>query len=82
MSGMLFIYFSKPNLKCICYIYYETVYRKHYPPALGDEVWRLEKIAKDGAFHRKLSDAKIYRVQDFLKLLAVEPHSLRTVWLN
>ncbi|XP_042446193.1 protein SAR DEFICIENT 1-like [Zingiber officinale] len=55
------------------------LYRKHYPPALGDEVWRLEKIAKDGAFHRKLSDAKIYTVQDFLKLLAVDAQSLRTI---
>ncbi|KAG6470652.1 hypothetical protein ZIOFF_071729 [Zingiber officinale] len=68
---------TKTKLKCISY--YETVYRKHYPPALGDEVWRLEKIAKDGAFHRKLSDAKIYTVQDFLKLLAVDAQSLRTI---
>jgi len=25
-----------------------AVYKKHYPPALHDEVWRLDKIAKDG----------------------------------
>ncbi|GJN05892.1 hypothetical protein PR202_ga23565 [Eleusine coracana subsp. coracana] len=26
------------------------LYRKHYPPVLGDDVWRLEKIGKEGAF--------------------------------
>ncbi|MCD7471464.1 hypothetical protein HAX54_011917 [Datura stramonium] len=31
------------------------LYKKHYPPALGDDVWRLEKIGKDGTFHRKLT---------------------------
>ncbi|RWW10145.1 hypothetical protein GW17_00026319 [Ensete ventricosum] len=55
------------------------VYRKHYPPALGDEVWRLERIGKDGAFHKKLSADNINTVQDFLKLLAVDPHRLRGV---
>ncbi|KAG6490576.1 hypothetical protein ZIOFF_051876 [Zingiber officinale] len=55
------------------------LYRKHYPPALGDEVWRLERIGKDGAFHRKLSAANIHTVQEFLKLLIVQPHSLRDI---
>ncbi|WOK93507.1 protein SAR DEFICIENT 1-like [Canna indica] len=55
------------------------LYRKHYPPALGDEVWRLERIGKDGAFHKKLSAQKIYTVQDFLKLLAVDPRLLRNI---
>ncbi|XP_074575892.1 protein SAR DEFICIENT 1-like [Curcuma longa] len=55
------------------------LYRKHYPPALSDEVWRLERIGKDGAFHRKLSASNIHTVQEFLKLLAVEPHSLRDI---
>ncbi|KAJ8498594.1 hypothetical protein OPV22_009146 [Ensete ventricosum] len=55
------------------------LYRKHYPPALGDEVWRLERIGKDGAFHKKLSADNINTVQDFLKLLAVDPHRLRGI---
>ncbi|CAL9767191.1 unnamed protein product [Musa acuminata subsp. burmannicoides] len=54
-------------------------YKKHYPPALEDEVWRLEKIAKDGKFHKKLADAKINTVQDFLKLWFVNPQSLRQI---
>ncbi|KAJ8492258.1 hypothetical protein OPV22_013979 [Ensete ventricosum] len=55
------------------------LYRKHYPPALCDEVWRLERIGKDGAFHRKLSAENINTVQDFLKLCAVEPDRLRSI---
>lgn len=58
---------------------YNAVYRKHYPPALWDEVWRLERIGKDGAFHRKLSAENINTVQDFLKLCAVDPDRLRSV---
>lgn len=46
---------------------------------LEDEVWRLEKIGKDGAFHKKLSAAGIKTVQDFLKLSIVEPQRLRKV---
>ncbi|XP_074579738.1 protein SAR DEFICIENT 1-like [Curcuma longa] len=55
------------------------LYRKHYPPALDDEVWRLEKIGKDGAFHKKLASAKIHNVQEFLKLLTIDPRSLRQI---
>ncbi|XP_062114252.1 calmodulin-binding protein 60 D-like [Humulus lupulus] len=32
------------------------LYKKHYPPALNDEVWRLEKIGKDGSFHKRLTN--------------------------
>lgn len=56
-----------------------TVYKKHYPPALTDEVWRLERIGKDGAFHNRLSAENINTVQDFLKLWAVNPVQLRKV---
>lgn len=56
-----------------------TVYKKHHPPMLEDEVWRLEKIGKDGAFHRKLAAEGIHTVQDFLKVSIVEPTKLRTV---
>ncbi|KAL3748806.1 hypothetical protein ACJRO7_009960 [Eucalyptus globulus] len=55
------------------------LYKKHYPPQLGDEVWRLEKIGKEGAFHKKLSKAGIKTVQDFLKLSVVDPNKLRTI---
>ena len=32
-------------------------FEKHYPPKLGDEVWRLEKIGRKGAYHQALSDS-------------------------
>ncbi|KAK6925280.1 Calmodulin binding protein, C-terminal domain [Dillenia turbinata] len=31
------------------------LYKKHFPPMLDDDVWRLVKIGKEGAFHKKLS---------------------------
>ena len=46
---------------------------------LHDEVWRLEKIGKDGSFHKKLSSERINTVQDFLKLLTVDSQKLRKV---
>ncbi|KAL6007549.1 hypothetical protein ACLOJK_033047 [Asimina triloba] len=55
------------------------LYRKHYPPALEDDVWRLERIGKDGAFHKKLTAAGIQKVQDFLKLFAIDPNQLRRI---
>ncbi|XP_008812376.2 protein SAR DEFICIENT 1-like [Phoenix dactylifera] len=55
------------------------LYRKHYPPSLHDEVWRLEKIGKDGAFHKKLSAKNIRTVQDFLKLLVIDSDQLRKI---
>lgn len=56
-----------------------TVYKKHYPPALNDEVWRLEKIGKDGSFHKRLTKAGIYTVEDFLRLVVRDSQKLRTV---
>ncbi|KAF8399088.1 hypothetical protein HHK36_014954 [Tetracentron sinense] len=55
------------------------LYKKHYPPSLYDEVWRLERIGKDGAFHKKLASESITTVQDFLKLWVVDPARLRRV---
>ncbi|XP_020222160.1 calmodulin-binding protein 60 E isoform X1 [Cajanus cajan] len=55
------------------------LYKKHYPPALHDEVWRLDRIAKDGALHKKLIQAKIVTVEDFLRLLVREPQKLRSI---
>lgn len=55
------------------------MYKKHYPPALHDEVWRLDRIAKDGALHKKLIKADIATVEDFLRLLVRDPQKLRNV---
>ncbi|XP_062183599.1 calmodulin-binding protein 60 D-like isoform X2 [Phragmites australis] len=55
------------------------LYKKHYPPALKDEVWRLEKIGKDGAFHKKLSSNGIYTVEHFLQLLVKDIQKLRSI---
>ncbi|TMX04207.1 hypothetical protein EJD97_010845 [Solanum chilense] len=55
------------------------MYKKHYPPALGDEVWRLEKIGKDGTFRKKLSSKGINTVQDFLKLATIDTQQIRTI---
>ncbi|GKV03345.1 hypothetical protein SLEP1_g15663 [Rubroshorea leprosula] len=55
------------------------LYKKHYPPALHDEVWRLDRIAKDGALHKKLLKAKIVTVEDFLRLLVRDTQKLRNI---
>ncbi|KAH7860294.1 hypothetical protein Vadar_011740 [Vaccinium darrowii] len=55
------------------------LYKKHYPPALQDEVWRLDRIAKDGALHKKLIKAEIITVENFLRLLVRDPQRLRNI---
>ncbi|KAL2932110.1 Calmodulin-binding protein 60 B [Bienertia sinuspersici] len=55
------------------------LYKKHYPPALTDEVWRLEKIGKDGAFHKRLNKAGIITVEDFLRFVVRDPQRLRNI---
>ncbi|CAI0555878.1 unnamed protein product [Linum tenue] len=55
------------------------LYKKHYPPALNDEVWRLEKIGKDGSFHKKLNQNGIFTVEDFLRLAVKDAHKLRNI---
>ncbi|WJX61409.1 Protein SAR DEFICIENT 1 [Trifolium repens] len=52
------------------------LYKKHHPPNLKYEVWRLEKIGKDGAFHKKLTKEGITTIQEFLKLSVVDPQRL------
>ncbi|KAK9049559.1 hypothetical protein SSX86_031472 [Deinandra increscens subsp. villosa] len=54
-------------------------YKKHHPPALGDEIWRLEKIAKDGALHRRLGSSRICTVKDFLQMYVTNESSLRKI---
>ncbi|XP_048228769.1 calmodulin-binding protein 60 A isoform X3 [Ricinus communis] len=53
------------------------LYKKHHPPSLSDEVWRLEKIGKDGAFHKRLSRENITTVKDFLTQLFIDSQRLR-----
>ncbi|KAK2393445.1 Calmodulin-binding protein [Trifolium repens] len=55
------------------------LYKKHYPPALTDEVWRLEKIGKDGSFHKRLTKAGICSVEDVLQLVVRDPQRLRNI---
>lgn len=55
------------------------LYKKHHPPMLSDDVWRLEKIGKDGAFHHKMMAKGIITVQDFLKLAAIDTPKLREI---
>ncbi|XVF54173.1 hypothetical protein PTKIN_Ptkin05aG0159300 [Pterospermum kingtungense] len=55
------------------------LYKKHHPPSLSDEVWRLEKIGKDGAFHKRLSRENIKTVKDFLTTLFIDPPRLRHI---
>ncbi|KAK3030083.1 hypothetical protein RJ639_037631 [Escallonia herrerae] len=55
------------------------LYKKHHPPSLFDEVWRLEKIGKEGAFHKRLSRENVSTVRDFLILLFVDPTTLRSI---
>ncbi|KAF3796561.1 Calmodulin-binding protein 60 D [Nymphaea thermarum] len=55
------------------------LYKKHYPPSLADEVWRLEKIGKDGAFHKRLNKENIHTVKDFLTLLSIDSQRLRSI---
>ncbi|XP_068636847.1 protein SAR DEFICIENT 1-like [Aristolochia californica] len=55
------------------------LYRKHYPPSLNDDVWRLERIGKGGAFHKKLAAEGIHTVQLFLKAWVVDQFNLRRI---
>ncbi|KAK6942426.1 Calmodulin binding protein-like, N-terminal domain [Dillenia turbinata] len=55
------------------------LYKKHYPPALNDEVWRLEKIGKDGSFHKRLNKEGIFTVEDFLRVWVRDAQKLRNI---
>ncbi|KAL8236871.1 hypothetical protein R6Q59_017952 [Mikania micrantha] len=55
------------------------LYKKHYPPTLNDEVWRLEKIGKDGSFHKRLNSAGIFSVEEFLRLVVRDSQKLRNI---
>ncbi|URD73085.1 Calmodulin binding protein-like [Musa troglodytarum] len=49
---------------------------KHHPPSLTDEVWYLEKIRKDGSFHKRLVNAGIHCVKQFLQALSMDHDNL------
>ncbi|KAK4850682.1 hypothetical protein QYF36_008902 [Acer negundo] len=49
------------------------MYKKHHPPSLEDEVWRLEKIAIDGKYHTWLASHKIGTVKDFMRMYVTDP---------
>ncbi|KAI6692363.1 hypothetical protein NL676_020073 [Syzygium grande] len=53
------------------------LYQKHYPPSPKDQVWRLEKISKDGTFHTRLASIGIHTIKDFLRKLETDPILLR-----
>ncbi|XP_027107899.1 calmodulin-binding protein 60 B-like [Coffea arabica] len=54
-------------------------YKKHHPPSSDDEVWRLEKIAKDGASHKRLTSHGIHNVKGLLQLYVSNPCLLRHI---
>lgn len=51
-------------------------FEKHYPPLLDDEVWRLEKIGRNGAYHQALSRSGIDTVQMFLQSYVKDEQNL------
>ncbi|KAF8038863.1 hypothetical protein BT93_B1423 [Corymbia citriodora subsp. variegata] len=56
--------------------------KKHHPPSLSDEVWRLEKVAKHGPLHKRMISRGINTVQDFLQLYEADASSLRNILGN
>ena len=55
------------------------MYKKHYPPFLTDNIWRLKNIGKDGPIDKRLESEGIRNVQDFLKLNTIDPEKLKAV---
>uniref|UniRef100_M1C9R4 Calmodulin binding protein n=2 Tax=Solanum tuberosum TaxID=4113 RepID=M1C9R4_SOLTU len=53
--------------------------KKRYPPSPTDDVWRLEHIYKNGAFHKRLTENGIKTVEDFLIELKNNPQRLRHI---
>ncbi|KAF8038866.1 hypothetical protein BT93_B1425 [Corymbia citriodora subsp. variegata] len=56
--------------------------KKHHPPSLSDEVWRLEKVAKDGTLQKRMTSRGINTVQDFLQMYEANAPSLRNILGN
>ncbi|KAL9267602.1 Calmodulin-binding protein 60 B-like protein [Drosera capensis] len=60
----------------------DQAYQKHHTPALEDPVWRLRKIAKGGAFHKRLNERGIDTVKEFLQQYHIDAQSLREILGN
>ncbi|RWR75327.1 calmodulin-binding protein 60 B-like protein [Cinnamomum micranthum f. kanehirae] len=52
---------------------------KHVPRALDDDVCTLMGIGKNEAFHQNLNNAGIFKVEDFLWKLGLDPEGLRKI---
>ncbi|KAM1500772.1 hypothetical protein TB1_032619 [Malus domestica] len=68
-----------PDMQQVEFQLTHQVYKKHHPPHPNDEIWRLEKISKDGAFHKRLYEKGISTVEDFLQSYMKDASSLRNV---
>ena len=55
------------------------MYKKHHPPHLDDDLWRLEKIAKNGVICQRLHDRGIKTVRDLVRSYNTDPSSLLEV---
>ncbi|BAT86108.1 hypothetical protein VIGAN_04372800 [Vigna angularis var. angularis] len=51
-------------------------YKKHFPPFLDDELWRLKKIAKEGRIQKQFSLHGIHTVKDLLRQYITNEKSL------
>ncbi|KAL6623612.1 hypothetical protein ACP70R_033491 [Stipagrostis hirtigluma subsp. patula] len=52
---------------------------KRHPPSLDDAVYRLEEIAKNGVYHKRLLENGISTVESFLKALNKDHDELRKI---
>uniref|UniRef100_A0ACD5WQH7 Uncharacterized protein n=1 Tax=Avena sativa TaxID=4498 RepID=A0ACD5WQH7_AVESA len=55
------------------------LYKKHYPPTLTDNIWRLKNIGKDGPIDKRLESEGVKNVQDFLRLNTMDPDKLKNL---
>ncbi|TVU49826.1 hypothetical protein EJB05_01164, partial [Eragrostis curvula] len=54
-------------------------YEKSYPPKLEDKVYRLENVANEGTYFKRLTEANIFTVKDFLLALNKDSANLANV---
>ncbi|KAL2515804.1 Calmodulin-binding protein 60 A [Forsythia ovata] len=53
--------------------------KKHHPPSLDDDVWRLDNIGKGGVPCNRLHKENVTKVKDFLFLLSIDPQRLQKI---
>lgn len=56
-----------------------NLYKKRDLPSLSDEVFRLRNISRGSSRHKRLIDAKVHTVAEFLRLLNMNPHRLKQI---